>query len=69
MNEILYLEIEETNLPENSTIGSQIRVEVASSEAAVTLKDELVTRFFANKTYISKLHTHRTDAPCEVVEL
>ena len=65
----LYLEITETGLPENNTIGAMVRVEVPDASAAATLRDELVSRFFAGKTYTAKLHTHRTDAPCESVDL
>lgn len=69
MNEKLYLEMDETNLPEGSTVGVTLRVPVESAEAAVVLRDELATRFFAGLTFTARLHVHRTDGPCEVQDL
>ena len=66
---ILYLEINETNLPENSTVGLSIRLPVTSEAEAITLRDELVQRFFQGVTYTAQLHIHRTDGPCEVTPL
>lgn len=69
MNETLYLELEETNLPEGSTVGVTLRVPVESAEAAPALRDELVTRFFSGLQFTARLHVHRTDGPCEVQDL
>jgi hypothetical protein len=69
MNETLLLEIEQTNLPENCTVGANVRLPVETREAAVTLKEELLTRFFSGMTYVSRLHVHSTVVPCTTEEI
>ena len=66
---IIFLEMNQTELPENDTVGLTVRLPVESKEAALALRDELATRFFAGVAYTSQLHTHNTDAPCEVEPL
>lgn len=66
---IIYLEMNETNLPEGSTVGISIRVPVESPEAAPALRDELAARFFVGVPHEDCLHLHSADSPCEVVPL
>lgn len=61
---ILYLEMTEIGLPELSTVGINIRVEIPNVEAAPALRDELALRFFVGKTHEDKIHYHYTDQPC-----
>lgn len=69
MNEMLYLEIQQTGLPETDPVGAIIRIPVESREAAILLRDELAPRFFAGLQFTARLHVHRTDGPCETQEL
>lgn len=66
---VLYLELEQTGLPELDPVGVSIRVRVTSAEEANTLKTELANRFFSGLSFASKLHVHRTDGPCEAQDL
>ncbi len=61
---ILYLEMKQSDLPPLTDVGINIRVEVASVEAAPALRDELATRFFAGHTHADQIHYHYADQPC-----
>lgn len=66
---VMFLEMTETGLPENQTVGVMVRVRVADRDAALVLKDELAGRFFAGIPHQATLHIHRVDGPCEVEPL